>query len=143
MASLGIFLAPIIAISISDYWIIKTRRVDVPSLYRPIGRYQYRHGVNWRAVVALLVALGPTMPSLAKNINANVDIGGAIYIADLVWYYGMLSAFVTYVSLSLVFPAKQSLVSKMEVEVMNGEGAGVVGLYEGTEKEKEAGIILS
>jgi NCS1 family nucleobase:cation symporter-1 len=38
-ASLGIFLALTIAVYISDYWIIKNRRVDVPSLYRPNGRY--------------------------------------------------------------------------------------------------------
>lgn len=143
MASLGIFLAPIIAISISDYWIIKKRIVDVPSLYRPDGRYRYRYGVNWRAGVAMLVALGPAMPSLAKNIDATVDIGGAKYIADLVWYYGMLSAFVTYVGLSLVFPARESLVSNMELEVFKGEEVGVEQLNEeASAKEKEAGITV-
>lgn len=82
MSSLGIFLAPIIAISIADYWIVKQRRADVAAMYQPRGRYSYIAGVNWRAVVAMLFSIGPTMPSLAKNINASVDIGGAIYIAD-------------------------------------------------------------
>jgi hypothetical protein len=60
----------------------------------------------------------------------------------VVWYYGKLGAFVTYVGLSLVFLAKESLVSKMEVKVINGEETGVVGVYdEATEKEKEAGIV--
>lgn len=115
MASLGIFLAPIIAISISDYWIVKRRRVDVPALYQPHSRYRFRRGVNWRAVVAMLVSVGPTMPSLAKNIDPTVDIGGAEYIADLVWYYGFLSAFLTYVVLSKVFPDKASLVSQEDL----------------------------
>jgi NCS1 family nucleobase:cation symporter-1 len=41
MASLGSFLAPIIGISIADYWVIKRRQVDVADLYRPKGRYHY------------------------------------------------------------------------------------------------------
>lgn len=54
MSSLGIFLAPIIAISIADYWIVKKRRVNVPGLYQPHGRYAYNHGFNWRACIALI-----------------------------------------------------------------------------------------
>jgi len=115
MASLGIFLAPIIAISIADYWIVKQRRADVAALYQPHGRYSYVSGVNWRAIAAMLFSIGPTMPSLAKNIDASVDIGGAVYIADLVWYYGFFSAFVMYVALSLVFPARESLVARDEL----------------------------
>lgn len=115
MASLGIFLSPIIAISIADYWVVKRRRVDVPALYRPDDRYNYIKGWNWRALVAMLVSIGPTMPSLAKNVDASVDIGGATYIADLVWYYGFLSAFVAYIALCKIFPAKESLVSETEV----------------------------
>jgi len=46
MTSLGIFLAPIITISITDYWIIKKRRVDVPSFYRSSGRHQDRYGID-------------------------------------------------------------------------------------------------
>ena len=116
MASLGIFLAPIIAISISDYWIVKRRRVEVPALYSPDERYRYIAGWNWRAMVAMLVSIGPTMPSLAKNVNSSVDIGGAAYIADLVWYYGFLSAFIVYIGLSKIWPARETLLSQAELE---------------------------
>jgi NCS1 family nucleobase:cation symporter-1 len=114
MSSLGIFLSPIIAVSIADYWIVKRRRVDVPALYRPKGRYAYYHGCNWRAVLALLCSIGPAFPSLINNINSNIDIGGAKYIADLVWYYGFLSAFVVYIALSKIFPAHATLISRDE-----------------------------
>ncbi|KAF1993276.1 NCS1 allantoate transporter [Amniculicola lignicola CBS 123094] len=117
MASLGIFLAPIIAISIGDYWIVKQRRADVRDLYTPHGRYRYHAGVNWRSVVAMLVSIGPTLPSLAKNIEPAVNVGGAVYIADVVWYYGFLSAFIVYVGLSKVSPAVASLVFQGELVV--------------------------
>lgn len=125
MASLGIFLAPIIAISIGDYWIVKKRRVEIPSLYTPVGRYGYRAGWNWRAVVAMLVSIGPTMPSLAKNVSASVDIGGASYIADLVWFYGFLSAFIVYIGLSKLWPARESLMSKAEQVALEEDAANV------------------
>jgi NCS1 family nucleobase:cation symporter-1 len=126
MASLGIFLAPIIAISIGDYWIVKQRRVDVPGLYRPHGRYRYQFGTNWRAAVAMLISIGPTMPSLAKNIDATANIGGAQYIADLVWYYGFLSAFIVYVGLSKVFPAEETMVFRDELVVDEGLDVEIV-----------------
>lgn len=122
MSSLGIFLAPIIAISIADYWIIKRRRVEVSALYRPDGRYAYTAGWNWRAVAAMIVSIGPTMPSLAKNVSPSLDIGGASYIADLVWYYGFLSAFVVYVGLSKAWPAEDSLLSATE-STIDGQDA--------------------
>lgn len=120
MASLGIFLAPIIAISIGDYWIVKARRADVPALYKPHGRYAYALGTNWRAALAMLIGIGPTMSSFAKNIDPTVDIGGAKYIADLVWYYGFFSAFIVYIGLSTLLPAGETLVFREELVVDEG-----------------------
>jgi NCS1 family nucleobase:cation symporter-1 len=112
MASLGIFLAPIIGISIADYWIVKTRRVEIAALYRPQGRYHYYAGVNWRAIVAMLCSVGPAMPGLAKNISPSLDIGGAQYVADLVWYYGFLVSSFVYIAVSKIWPAEETLVGK-------------------------------
>jgi NCS1 family nucleobase:cation symporter-1 len=77
MASLGIFLAPIMAITISDYWIVKSRHIDVPSLYRRDERYNYgnRFGTNWRTVVALICSIGPSLPSLVNSVNPSLKIG--------------------------------------------------------------------
>lgn len=126
MSSLGIFLAPIIGISIADYWVVKQRRVDVASLYRPAGRYHYIAGVNWRAMLAMLCSIGPAIPGLAQNISPSLDIGGDKYVSDLVWYYGFLSAFLVYVTVSKIWPARDTLVDKyllsqdaeMEVQVV-------------------------
>lgn len=114
MASLGIFLAPIIAISIADYWLVKQRRVEVPSLYDPGGRYAYHAGWNWRALLAMLVSIGPTLPSLVKNVKPSAGIGGASYIADLVWYYGFLSAFLVYLAVNILWTPADALMSEAE-----------------------------
>jgi NCS1 family nucleobase:cation symporter-1 len=77
MASLGIFLAPIMAITISHYWIVKSRHIDVPSLYRRHERYNYgnKFGTNWRAVFALVCSIGPSLPSLVNSVSPSLKIG--------------------------------------------------------------------
>ena len=66
MSGLAIFLAPIAAIMVSDYWLVKKRNIDVPSLYRRHARYRYgKYGVNWRAAVAFIISVVPNIPGLA------------------------------------------------------------------------------
>lgn len=62
MAGLAIFLAPISAILACDYWLVKKRHIDVPSLYRRYARYQYWNGLNWRAACAFLISVTPNVP---------------------------------------------------------------------------------
>jgi len=67
MTGLAVFLCPIAAIMATDYWLVKKRCVDVPSLYRRHGRYRYAYGINWRAAVALLTSLVPNLPGYGYN----------------------------------------------------------------------------
>lgn len=80
----GIILAPVAAIFVADYYICKKRRMDVAALYAgDQGRYWYKGGVNWAAIIAWVAAfilplLGNTVflydggaPNLLDNISAN------------------------------------------------------------------------
>lgn len=113
MGGLGTFLAPIAAILAADFWIVKKRAIDVPSLYRARGRYRYNEaGINWRAAVAFAVSLGPNLPGMAASVNPSLKphIGGAAKIYDFFYIWGFTSAFVIYSALGLIFPAKETLV---------------------------------
>lgn len=46
---------------------------------------------NWRAVLAMLVTVGPTFPGLVNSINADVNVGYAIHLFDIAWIYGVSS----------------------------------------------------
>ncbi|KAB5578776.1 putative uracil permease [Coniochaeta sp. 2T2.1] len=127
MSSLGIFLAPIIAIQVADFFIVKRMKLDVPALYNPHGRYRYWHGINWRAVVTMLVSVVPQLPGLVNAVNPSLPIGGATYLAKLSWYYGIVVGVATYSILSLVFPVPETLVSEMietPEEIVEGGEAG-------------------
>lgn len=111
MSGLAIFLAPIAAMMAADYWIVKKRNFDVPGLYRRHGRYRYNAGTNWRAVIAFLVSVVPNIPGLAKAVAPNtVSINAGIqHLYDMNYLWGFFSAVIVYTSLSLIFPAPQTL----------------------------------
>ena len=87
----GGILAPVAAIFIADYYIIKKRNIDVMALFHGNGsRYWYSNGWNWRAVVAWVCGfILPTMGSLGvtslKWVAANgyfigFGIGFLVYV---------------------------------------------------------------
>ncbi|MCJ1416074.1 hypothetical protein MMC32_002409 [Xylographa parallela] len=113
MGGYAVFLAPIAGILASDYWLVKKQNIDVPALYNPYGRYRYAGGVNWRAAVAFIIAVGPLLPGLAYSINPSGTIisQGVINLYSFDWLFGFVVSIVLYTGFSLVFPAKESLSS--------------------------------
>jgi len=81
-------LGPIAGIMIADYFVVRSRKLDLPALYRRGGAYEYSRGFNWRAMVALglgvLVALvGLLLPALR-------------WLYDYAWFVGFLISAVAY-----------------------------------------------
>ena len=62
MSSYSIVLAPIASLLSADYYLVKGSKIDVPAMYDPKGIYRYWYGINWRAAVALFVAIAPNLP---------------------------------------------------------------------------------
>lgn len=107
MGGYAVFLAPIAGILASDYWLVKKQHINVPALYNPDGIYRYnKYGINWRAMVAFLIAVGPNLPGLAYSINPTgthiTDGAKNLYTFD--WLFGFVTSIVLYTSLSLIFP---------------------------------------
>ncbi len=48
-------LGPVAGIMVADYFVIRGTRLDTYSLYRRGGVYEYRNGINPKAIVALVV----------------------------------------------------------------------------------------
>ena len=46
-------LGPVAGVMIADYFLVRHAQLDVDDLYRRDGIYEYRNGINPRAVVAL------------------------------------------------------------------------------------------
>jgi NCS1 family nucleobase:cation symporter-1 len=71
----GGILAPLAAIFIVDYWIIKKQRLDVRALYQgKEGRYWYQNGFNSSALIAWFV--GAVLPTLYSIIQIATSVDG-------------------------------------------------------------------
>lgn len=127
MGGYAVFLAPMAGIIASDYWLVKHQHVDVPALYDPHGRYRYDGGVNWRAAIAFLVAVGPLLPGLAHSIDPNDThiTEGAKHLYSIDWLFGFLVSIVLYTSLSKLFPAKESVVLHTVYGYEESAGVGI------------------
>ncbi|KAI5117273.1 hypothetical protein M0805_001003 [Coniferiporia weirii] len=116
MNGYSVFLGPFAGIMVTDYWLVHRGNVDVPSMYRPHGRYRYVGGVNWRAALALLVSVTPNMPGLINSINTSIKIGGAVHLFDIAWIFGFTSASFVYYTCSVLFPARETFIDASIIE---------------------------
>lgn len=152
MGGYSVFLAPIAGILASDYWIVNRQHIDVPALYNPDGRYRYRGGVNWRAVIAMCIAVGPNLPGLALSINPKGThiTTGARNLFTFAWLFGFTTSIVVYVGLSKCFPSKQTRIENTiygnivdegshssDVESMGATSSAVKGDEEKVGEKKE------
>ncbi|WWC72761.1 uncharacterized protein I206_106725 [Kwoniella pini CBS 10737] len=105
-----IVLAPIVAIMIVDYWIVRKTRFHVPMLYQNEGIYKYHYGTNWRALVTLLIAVPVNLPGLINAINSKVDIGKYSFFYKASWLTSTAMGASIYLLLSTLFPPTSTLV---------------------------------
>ncbi|KAF8306380.1 cytosine-purine permease [Clavulina sp. PMI_390] len=113
MAGYTIILSPICAVMVVDYWVIKKQKIDVPSLYKVDGRYQYWNGINWRAALAMLCTVPLGLPGLIATINSNIDVGAAgVHLFDISYIMEFAIAAAIYWSTSVLFPAHEAMVEE-------------------------------
>ncbi|KZT73187.1 NCS1 nucleoside transporter family [Daedalea quercina L-15889] len=105
-----VFLGPFAGIMVTDYWLLHHGKVDVPSMYRPHGRYRYTYGFNWRAVLAILCTVPPLFPGWINSINPKIKVGGDVDLFDFAWIFGFVVASTVYYSTSVLFPAKETYI---------------------------------
>jgi len=86
------FLGPVAGIMICDYFILRGRELELEDLYLRGGAYEYRHGFNWSALVALAAGaatalVGLVVPALRPLYGYSWFVGFAV---SFVAYYGLM-----------------------------------------------------
>jgi NCS1 family nucleobase:cation symporter-1 len=54
-------LGPVAGIMVADYFFLRNTRLDTESLYKRQGSYEYRNGVNPRALIALVIGVAAAL----------------------------------------------------------------------------------
>jgi NCS1 nucleoside transporter family len=137
MSAYAIFLGPIGAIMLWDFWLVKRRKYNTLALYQPSNpTYRYSAwGMNWRALAAFLVGVAPNLPGLIASVNSSIDVGVGIHPYQFGWLLGFVGTSIVYVVLSLWFPARESLVERAVLadEIYDSSGT-VEGVDAGSEE---------
>jgi len=82
------FLGPVAGIMICDYFVVRGRVLLVEDLYLRNGLYEYSHGFNWMALIALGAGAGTALVGLV------VPTLRPLY--DYSWFVGFFVSFVFY-----------------------------------------------
>jgi len=95
-----IFLGPMTAIIMTDYYIARRGNVSVPDMYNFHGIYRYspRYATNWRAVVALIMGFAPPLPGFINSVSLNtISISnGGKHLFAIGYIYSFVAAGVFY-----------------------------------------------
>jgi len=100
-------LGPIGGIMIADYFVFRRRRLDVAGLYDPAGEYRYTHGFSVVALVALTVAVLPSLPGFLAAVKLIDPARVPPLLLDLyncAWFVGFGLAFAVYLALRRLAP---------------------------------------
>ena len=106
----GGILAPVAAIFIADYYIVKRKNIDVMALFQgKEGRYWYQNGWNVRAIIAWVI--GFILPTMG-----NMGVASLKWVAANGYIIGFIIALVAYVL--LMKSETVSFISDEEEEAM-------------------------
>lgn len=100
-------LGPIGGIMIADYFVYRRRTLNVPALYLRHGPHHYTNGFSVVALIALLVAILPSLPGFFATVKL-IDGGHVapflLGLYNYAWFVGFAVAFIVYLALRKLAP---------------------------------------
>ena len=92
----GALLGPVAGIMIADYFVLRRRSIAVDELFRRGGRYEYWGGINWVAIVSLILGVLPNLPGFLGVIGAGKPSPFFAHLYDWAWFVGVAVSAILY-----------------------------------------------
>ncbi|SCU87005.1 LAFA_0E04148g1_1 [Lachancea sp. 'fantastica'] len=122
MTSFGIFTTPIMAINVIDFYVVRKGRISIADLFTqsPEGAFWFYHGINLRALAALLVGIALGLPGLVFSVNTGLKPNTAMnnYYNGYTFFSVIVSGALYYI-LILIFPIKHRVGVSDEKDYFN------------------------
>ncbi|KAK6457520.1 uncharacterized protein RJT20DRAFT_91822 [Scheffersomyces xylosifermentans] len=108
MSSFGVVVTPIIAIVVTDYHVVRRRRLCLSDLFSQSaeGTYYFTKGVNFRAISVWIVSVVPGLPGLVNQVNhINIPQGlNNFFFGNII--FGFVLPSIVYYLVCRLFPPK-------------------------------------
>jgi NCS1 family nucleobase:cation symporter-1 len=88
---------------IADYWVARRQQLALPDLFKIRGRYAYSDGVNYRAIVVLILAILPVAPGFVRAATTPGGQIAAPTVFDSLYTYAWFVTFALSFVLYLLF----------------------------------------
>ncbi|XPS72663.1 hypothetical protein M3J09_004826 [Ascochyta lentis] len=141
LGSYSIFMAPLCAVIIVDYFVARKGNVHIPSCY--VGKkrslYWFWSGVNWIGAVAWLLGTVMGIPGLIGQYQPQIISNAAKYMYMMGWLLTFFTSAIVYY-LATVFIKPQIFPSGFEVESPKWEwlaNEGREGFFDGEKDSVE------
>jgi NCS1 family nucleobase:cation symporter-1 len=112
LGAYGTLLGPFDGIAIADYWLVRSKMLDLFALYSPTGRYDYKRGWNLRAVLALVIGWIPALIGLF--------VPPLYFLWSAGWFFSIIVAGIAY---TLLMRADKSVLTSPEFTAITTETA--------------------
>ncbi|RDW93374.1 nucleobase cation symporter-1 family protein [Aspergillus mulundensis] len=93
LSGYGVFLAPMTGLMAAHYLVVCRQKVNVDDLFTgdKSSIYWYTGGINWRAPIAWIIGVVPTMPGFVAAVNTSIHVSDeATEIYYINYLYGFL-----------------------------------------------------
>ncbi|KAG2126050.1 permease for cytosine/purines, uracil, thiamine, allantoin-domain-containing protein [Suillus clintonianus] len=106
ISGFGIFFAPFSGILLADYFVVRRCIIKLEDCYIGGERsiYWYRNGVHWRAPLAWVLGVLPTMPGLIMTTRDATAWNAWVRIFHIAFFVGLVISFVTFSVICWVSP---------------------------------------
>lgn len=142
MSSFGVIVTPIIAILISDFFIVRRKVLKIPDLFSTSrkGSYYFTFGFNLRAILTWIASVAPGLPGLIASA-AKIKIPSGLnnfYYGNI--FFAFCCPFILYTIICRLFPPKELAFGDddADTEVLDGEQIGILSIAEKSEHNTEA-----
>ncbi|TRM62320.1 permease [Schizophyllum amplum] len=104
LSSFTVFLAPMMGIMTTDFFLLRKQRVRLSSLYDLHGQYYYTYGFNWRAPLAWICGWAPLIGGLNATVEKETVAKSLFELYYLSFFLGYFISAIIFYGLNRLFP---------------------------------------
>ncbi|KAF9020371.1 hypothetical protein BDZ89DRAFT_1072293 [Hymenopellis radicata] len=106
LSGFGIFLAPFTGVMLADYLVVRRCVIKLEDCYvgDSTSLYWYWHGFHWRALVAWIIGVFPTMPGFIMSVRDATAYNSWIRIFNIAFFVGLAVSLAAFWLICIITP---------------------------------------
>ncbi|KAF5364301.1 hypothetical protein D9756_001139 [Leucocoprinus leucothites] len=108
ISAYAVFLGPLTGIMFTEYHVLRRRKIKLSHLFLPTSKsnYWFSHGINWKAPVAWVLGVFPSMPGFSAAVTpTKVSVSDRwTHVYYMSWFLGFFISGTVWMFLNVTWP---------------------------------------